>query len=415
MNGAAMRQETVKPASAYYDLAQLIAPISVETFFDEYYEKKPLLIQRYDRTYYEDLFTLSDLDRSLMVANHRADHTRVVIEGEETPITELLASSSGDENARGNELEVIYQRLREGYTIVLNSIHERQDNLMRLCRALDNGHSFNPQANIYLTPPENRGFRPHYDTHDVFITQMYGSKRWYLHGVAADLPLRNQPWRTPESGPPEVTQDFVLEAGDLLYLPRGTVHAGTSTHETSMHLTLGLHPVLWSEVFKKAAQKVVENDIVFRRALPAGFTHDAAARALAEDLAKQLTDAFVDQLADPATMLAEPIWERVVNQRHPELLGHLVDLQNTAAVKPDTRVRRRSETQALFGIGQDTASLSFNGKSVEFPADIAPVLRAVAERDDAPFTPAEITGDLDEAGRVVLVTVLLNEGYLTHA
>ncbi len=414
MTDGATNYETIRPCSAYYDLSQLISPISADTFFAEYYEQKPMVVQRKDRSWYQDLFTLADLDRALMVTNHRADHTRVVINGEETPISELLASS-GDENARGNELEVIYQRYREGYTIVVNGFQERHEGLMRLCRALDNGQGFSPQVNIYLTPPENRGFRPHYDTHDVFIVQVHGSKRWNLYGAAADLPLRNQRWRTPEEGPGEITHDFTLEAGDMLYLPRGTVHAGTSTDEASMHVTIGMHPVIWADVLKKAVRSVVENDVAFRRALPAGFTYDDAARATAEGLAEQLSDSLRDQLASPEVMVSGEIWDRVVNQRSPELLGHLVDLQGVGAVSATTRVRRRPETQALFAVTEETTSLSFNGKSVEFPARVADIVRSVAQRDADAFTAADIEGDLDEKGRIVLVTMLLQEGYLTHA
>jgi ribosomal protein L16 Arg81 hydroxylase len=413
MRDSAMTYEAVRPASAFYDLARLISPIGVDEFFEEYYERKPLLVRRSDRSYYQDLFTLADLDRALVVANLRADMTRVVIDGVETPLSELLKSS--DELARGNELEVIYQRYREGFTVVVNTIDERHEGLKRLCRSLDNDGGFNPQVNLYLTPPENRGFRPHYDTHDVFMVQVYGSKRWSLFGAPAELPTRNQRWRTPEDGPGEPTMEFTLEAGDVVYLPRGTVHAGTSTDEASLHVTIGLHPVLWADVFKKAVREVVEGDVAFRRSLPVGYTHDAATQALAEGLAKQLAVSLANQLPAPESIVSDSAWERVVNQRHPELMGHLVDLQQVGSVGGDTLVRRRPEVQALFGVGTDSVSVAFNGKSVEFPARVAAVVRDVVERDDAAFTPAQIAGDLDEAGRIVLVTVLLKEGYLTLA
>ncbi len=414
MNSHTEAAETVRPVSAYYDLARLISPIGVDAFFAEYYEQKPLLVQRKDRSYYRDLFTLADLDRALLVTNFRSDLIRVVINGDETPISELLASS-GDENARGNELEVIYQRYREDYTIVIDAIEERHEGLMRLCRSLDNNQGFNPQGGIFLTPPGNWGFSPHYDTHDVFVIQMHGSKKWNLYGAPAQLPLKSQRWRTPEEGPGEITHGFTLEAGDMLYLPRGTVHAGASTDEASMHLTIAVNPVLWADLIMGAVRSVVENDVAFRRALPAGFTYDDAARATAEGLAEQLSDSLRDQLASPEVMVSGEIWDRVVNQRSPELLGHLVDLQGVGAVSATTRVRRRPETQALFAVTEETTSLSFNGKSVEFPARVADIVRSVAQRDADAFTAADIEGDLDEKGRIVLVTMLLQEGYLTHA
>ena len=48
--------------------------------------------------------------------------------------------------------------------------------------------------------------------------------------------------------------------GDVVYLPRGTVHEGTSNETASMHLTIGLHPKLWATVLKNAIQSVIDSN-----------------------------------------------------------------------------------------------------------------------------------------------------------
>ena len=48
-----------------YDFDAIIAPITRKQFFEEYWEKKPLLIHRKDPSYYGDLLTLGSLDRVL--------------------------------------------------------------------------------------------------------------------------------------------------------------------------------------------------------------------------------------------------------------------------------------------------------------------------------------------------------------
>ena len=67
---------------ADFTLAKLIDPIPAGTFLAEYWERKPLLIQRGDRSYYGDLLTLADFDsviannpNSLKVANN-TDETK---------------------------------------------------------------------------------------------------------------------------------------------------------------------------------------------------------------------------------------------------------------------------------------------------------------------------------------------------
>ena len=50
------------------------------------------------------------------------------------------------------------------------------------------------QINAYITPPQNQGFAPHYDVHDVFVLQVAGRKQWTIHAPVVTDPLDNQPW-----------------------------------------------------------------------------------------------------------------------------------------------------------------------------------------------------------------------------
>ena len=102
------------------------------------------------------------------------------------------------------------------------------------------------QANAYVTPPQNQGFSDHYDVHDVFVLQLEGEKRWFVHEPVLDSPLRDQPWTDRRAAvqraaaePPLI--EAVLEPGDCLYLPRGFLHAATALGGVSTHLTLGVH------------------------------------------------------------------------------------------------------------------------------------------------------------------------------
>ena len=61
-------------------------------------------------------------------------------------------------------------------------------------------------------------------------------------------PLDNQPWEQHSDAvaaraEDEPLIDTVLEPGDALYLPRGTIHAAEALGETSIHLTVGVHPI----------------------------------------------------------------------------------------------------------------------------------------------------------------------------
>uniref|UniRef100_A0A8W7P0F4 Bifunctional lysine-specific demethylase and histidyl-hydroxylase n=1 Tax=Anopheles coluzzii TaxID=1518534 RepID=A0A8W7P0F4_ANOCL len=111
-------------------------------------------------------------------------------------------------------------------------------------------------ANFYLTPPGSQGFAPHYDDIEAFVLQIEGRKRWRLYGprqpqeVLARVSSENL--RQDElAGPPIV--DVVLEAGDLLYFPRGCIHqAATVPGAHSLHITVSVYQRnCWADLFEQ--------------------------------------------------------------------------------------------------------------------------------------------------------------------
>src|SRR5699024_4646224 len=101
--------------------------------------------------------------------------------------------------------------------------------------------NFPTQVNAYITPPGSTGFVPHYDHHDVVILQIQGSKAWRLYDDVAVPPHEME--RQTEIDPADLpaATEVRVDAGDTLYLPRGTVHAAETTARQSVHLTVGVH------------------------------------------------------------------------------------------------------------------------------------------------------------------------------
>ena len=70
------------------------------------------------------------------------------------------------------------------------------------------------------------GVGPHFDSYDVFLLQASGSRRWQI-GAQSDLGLREDaPLKILRDFRPQ--QEFVLHAGDMLYLPPRYAHDGVA-------------------------------------------------------------------------------------------------------------------------------------------------------------------------------------------
>jgi hypothetical protein len=390
-----------------FDLARLIHPRKEAEFLAGYWEKKPLIIHRDDPEYYSGLLTLADMDTILSTSGIRSSELRIVSDGNEIPLSQVVSGQPGGQAAA---LEGLYETYRKGATINLTFLHERYAPLTSLCRSLAGQLSCGFQTNVYLTPGGRaRGLTPHYDTHDVFVVQAYGSKHWRLYESPIHLPLPTQPSQKGKDGFGVPVAEFDLQSGDMLYLPRGTVHEAVSNDCASLHLTIGIMPIVWAQVVRESLEHVISNDTRFREALPLGFAWDTGAQRRAGERLDELIGSLRDAVSTQQQIgLAA---KRAMVARQPGLGGHLLDLERLERIEVSTRVGRRPDLQwRLTGDG-GTANLEFHGKSVTLPADFMDELRFVAAADS--FTGRDIPGPLDDPGRVTLVRTLVREGFCT--
>jgi ribosomal protein L16 Arg81 hydroxylase len=196
----------------------LINPIPKAAFFKEYWEQNPLVVRRGQKDYFSTLFSLDDVDRAITTLSLTYPNITLKNASKEvTPADYTTAQGALD-------VAAVYQLFSEGSTIVLAFLDNVVPALASMCRGLERELNFPLQANVYLTPARAQGAKYHYDTHDVFVLQIVGSKRWTMYGTPLKLPLRNQDFdpKAHERGAP--TLDFELGPGDLAYIPRGLVH-----------------------------------------------------------------------------------------------------------------------------------------------------------------------------------------------
>ncbi|MEU9803329.1 cupin domain-containing protein [Streptomyces sp. NPDC051000] len=332
-----VHDKNVEPAGqSPLGLSRLIALLDMATFQSEYFEKKPLLIRRDNRAYYADLLTLDDVDEILSLSSLHNEDVRVATEGSIVSLDERLAfGPHGHTNAQ----EAVYASYREGATIIIDGLHGRWAPLKRLVHAMGAETNAKFQVNTYLTPGgQAQGFKPHQDNHDVFVAQAHGVKRWALYGTRYELPLKHQNHQVAVDGYGEPEHEFDLHPGDLLYLPRGTVHAARSTDSASLHLTFGARPVLRANILIEAIEQVLNSDVRFRQGLPLGFVSDKELGRKSEEDLTQLIGILAEKLS-AAGMLENAITQ-AISINSPDLRNHLTDLEQLGGIDLDTVVKR---------------------------------------------------------------------------
>ena len=272
-----------------FDLARIINPISTDTFFAEYWETAPLVIPRQDPGYYAELLSIADIDHILTSTGARYPTITLVKDGNSVPFEEYTTDLPWGRDVVFEGLiqpDKILSYYEQGTSIVIQALHRSWKPLALFCRNLERYFSAPVQTNIYLTPKGSQGFLPHYDTHDVFVLQIAGTKHWRLYGSPVLLPNRAMPYSTTRPDPGKPIHEFDLNAGDLIYMPRGFIHEGLTSDESSLHITLGIVSYTWLSVLHEVVA-LCQGDIDFRRSLPVGFSgQEGLADSLATEFAK---------------------------------------------------------------------------------------------------------------------------------
>ena len=219
------------PAAADESIGPLLGGISAAQFMRRYWQRKPLLIRGavpdvarlIDR---QTLFDLADQDdvESRLIAQRRGkwslDHGPFA--HDDLPST------------RSKQWTLLVQGV--------NLFHEATHALMNRFRFL-------PDARLddvmFSYATDGGGVGPHFDSYDVFLLQTHGRRRWRV-SAQRDLSLREgMPLKILDRFEPD--QEWVLEPGDMLYLPPHIAHDGVAIGEC-MTCSIGFRAPLAGEM-----------------------------------------------------------------------------------------------------------------------------------------------------------------------
>ena len=393
------------------DLQTLIAPLSLQEFFEDYWEKKPLVRQhRAER--YGALLEVSDVE--FLTASLRrldAKWIRLVNSRHSGPMREFQQPGGG------LSMERILEAYREGTTVVLNDLQQRWPSIRDLTRRL--WHDFNSEAevpfravgaNAYLSPPNAQGLSVHFDTHCVFVLQLTGRKAWTLYDAwegepppaGEDRPAKG--WLG-EDALKKPLHEVVLEAGDFIYIPRGLAHKAETVESRSLHLAVGLYPYTWGMMLEKAIRTVPGN----LRSLPRGiFNGQEPASALAQQFSGEIGK-LLDQVAVAAGLRS--IRAEIERSREGTPSDRFERDHAIEEITQRSRVERRSTVQLRLQQDGDKVVLDIGGRApIQLPSAAEPALRYILENEA--FSVSSLPDVLSENSKKVLVRRLLRERVL---
>ncbi|WNG29032.1 cupin [Cystobacter fuscus] len=375
-------------------LERLLHPLSPPRFFDEHWEKKPLVIKGVPGRF-SDLFSSRDVGRLLAYRPPRSiDGLLLIKEGRHR--NENWMTPDGLPR-----IDKVRAAWREGYTLVINRMEHVWEPIGRFGSTLEEQLHHPVGINLYITPARAQGFHAHFDVMDGFILQLEGSKVWQVRGPQVELPMSDEHTSTPPDNLPPLLLEQKLESGDILYIPRGFVHEAKTADTASVHLTVGIQPVTWSNLFE-AALSAVRSDRRLRQALPPRFLDGQPGMAeLFQALLVELPRSL--ELGGALAQLAE----RLIVQKPPPPLEEL--LVDTVEPGNDAILGRREGMVFRVLEGPGYAALQYSGGKLVGPAKIGPALRHVTQNT---LVPVRSLPGLSQKEQCVLAGRLVRNGIL---
>ena len=264
------------------NISDIMDPVSIEDFHSNAFGKNVLHFKREDSSskVVERRTSLFNYEHLVEVIKTRSlkplDNVKFVFHD-----TEVFVDGEFDQNDPGSSattVELAEKHFDEGHTMMIQHANKVSDRLHKTSCTIYNAFGHNAGINLYYSPANATGFLLHHDGHDLVIVQTIGSKCWKLCEQPSEdqLPVdakhyTNDPYQNPEGLKCRMVG---LRAGDMLYLPRGTLHAphtmACKGHpdvggDPSMHLSVGIDVLKsrWLSVLQETLRMHVNKGKVY--------------------------------------------------------------------------------------------------------------------------------------------------------
>jgi 50S ribosomal protein L16 3-hydroxylase len=337
---------------------QLLGGISPETFMQRYWHKKPLVI----RQAIPGFSPLLERIELLELAAQEEVESRLVVQ-------DISGKGAGWKFKHGPFARKALPPFKQaGWTLLVQGVDMHDERV----HTLINQFRFVPDARLddlmisYAT--DQGGVGPHFDSYDVFLLQAHGRRRWRI-GRQKDLSLQpDVPLKILANFEPE--EEFVLEPGDMLYLPPKYAHDGVAEGEC-MTYSIGFRSPSQAELAQEVLQRLAEQAA---DDLPATLYSDPKQTAVEANAA--LPEAMLDfaqaavqaALKDPkavARALGEYLSEPKANVWFD---GEGQDVQG--AIRLDRRTRMLYDAHHVFINGESFRAAGRDAQLIKRLADL---------------------------------------------
>jgi 50S ribosomal protein L16 3-hydroxylase len=370
----------------------LLNELTPAEFLTEYWQKKPLLIRQAIPNF-QGLLTPNELAG---LACEEDAQSRIVKNVDDTW---QLIHGPFDE-------EMLTTLPKKNWTLLVQSVNHH----LTEAAALLSQFNFIPHARLddlmISYAPRGGSVGPHMDSYDVFLLQGSGKRRWKIN-TKPDLTLiDNVPLRILKHFKAE--QEWVLEPGDMLYLPPNIAHHGISQDDDCMTYSIGFRVPKTQDLiqgFLEHLQDTIQIEGLYEDADLSLQPHPAAI----SDAMIEKVSALLQAITWDKTTISDFLGRYLTEPKHDVIFEALTDeitIDHIAQRLSKQSISLDLKSQLLF---DSKHQFYMNGESLTVPSNI---VKQVCELADKRFL---YTPSFNLQQRLLLANALyasLMAGYL---
>ncbi len=381
-------------------MTHILGDISIDTFLNEYWQKKPLLIKNampqiaglLEPTDIKELALEEDVQARLLMQNPKnAEQWRV----KKSPFVT-------------NDLK----NLPPLHTLLVQAVDHWSLDVANLWQLFDFIPQWRRDDVMVSYAPQGGSVGRHFDQYDVFLVQGFGRRRWQLgQWCDSNTPLiPNQPLRLlPDMG--EIFFDEILDVGDILYVPPKLAHYGVA-EEDCLTYSFGFRMPNAAQLLERTVDYAIGQPAFQipltdhrNKANSAGLI----SREELEQLRLQLIESLQETLSDPECF-NDAIMPLLSESRDAENLPEGFGIARSelkSALNSEATIQREPAGRLVYLQKNDELEFWWNGEIVEVPSAQAKIAQKIADglvlsNNDVSADDFDFLIDWIEEGRIIL-------------
>jgi len=372
------------------------AEFDAAAFLRDNWQKQPLLIRNPWRRWVDPL----EPDELAGLALEEGVESRLVVRG-----------ADGWSLEHGPFPEDRFQALGAmPWTLLVQAVDQHHPDVAALMEAFRFIPSWRIDDVMVSYASDGGGVGPHFDQYDVFLVQGAGKRLWQLGAMcdAATPLLPHEDLRLLAQF--EASEEWVLEAGDILYLPPGLAHNGVAIGDGCMTYSIGFRAPARSELIAQWCDHVISAETDDIRYRDPGLAVQANSGEITRVALAELQRLTLERLADPKGF-ARWFGQYNTTPKYPEIDWSLpqpltLDEVTAMAAAGLPLCRNPASRFAFTGMEKGEVLLFVDGHCFECGGAAAQFAKDLCAQDN-PCLPAEMEqpGDCAE-----LLLALCNQG-----